>query len=155
MKQARELTVEAAKHPKLKWIYEFWQAKRAGREMPRRGDFDPVDLGNVLGNLCLVEVTADTPPRFLFRVDGSNLAAVTGFDLTGKYADQLPDPAYRDYVLELYGRVVAARAPVILAKEEDWAGVGMSVESVTLPLSNDGNRVDHLLDVVFPTEHRE
>jgi hypothetical protein len=154
MKQARELTVEAAKTPKLKWIYEFWQAKRAGREMPRRSDFDPVDLGNVLGNLCLVEVTADMPPRFLYRVDGSNLAAVTGFDLTGKYADQLPDPAYRDYVLQLYGRVVADRAPVILAKEEDWAGVGMSVESVTLPLSNDGARVDHLLDVVFPTEHR-
>lgn len=154
MNSARELTLEAARHLKIKWMHDHWQAKRAGRAMPARSDFDPIDLGTVLGNLCLVEVTGDTPPRFLYRVDGSNLAAVTGFDLTGKYADQLPDPAYRAYVLELYGRVVAARAPVILARDEDWEGVSMSVESITLPLSSDGSRVDHLLDAVFPTEHR-
>lgn len=152
MKNARILTPETAQHPKVKWMHDHWQAKRAGREMPRRSDFDPVELAGVLGNLCLVEVTADTPPRYLYRVDGSNLANITGFDLTGKYADQLPDADYRAYVLELYDQVVATRAPLILAKEEDWADIGMSVESITLPLSNDGTRVDHLFDAVFPRE---
>jgi hypothetical protein len=155
MNQARELTVETALHPKVKWMYEYWQAKRMGREMPRRSDFDPLEMRSVLGNLCLVEVTAEAPRRYLFRVDGSNLANITGFDLTGKFADQLPDPAYRDYGLALYDRVVAARAPVILVSDEDWAGVGMRVESVTMPFSTDGARVDYLLDAVFPTKHRE
>ena len=155
MKPARELTVETALHPKVKWMYEYWQAKRMGREMPRRSDFDPLEMRSVLGNLCLVEVTADAPRRYLFRVDGSNLANITGFDLTGKFADQLPDAEYRDYVLALYDRVVAARAPVILVSDEDWAGVGMRVESVTMPFSTDGARVDYLLDAVFPTKHRE
>ena len=155
MNSARELTVETAEHPKVKWMHEYWHAKRAGRELPQRSDFDPLEMRSVLGNLCLVEVTADDPRRYLFRVDGSNLASITGFDLTGKFADQLPDPAYRDYVLALYERVVAGRAPVILAKDEDWAGIGMRVESVTLPFSTDGGRVDYLLDAVFPTKHRE
>ena len=155
MKPARELTVETAQHPKVKWMFEYWQAKQAGREMPRRSDFDPLEMRSVLGNLCLVEVTADEPRRYLFRVDGSNLANITGFDLTGKFADQLPDPDYRDYVLALYDRVVTGRAPVLLANDEDWAGVGMRVESITMPFSSDGARVDYLLDAVFPTKHRE
>jgi hypothetical protein len=155
MKNTRELTIETAQHPKVRWICEYWQAKQAGREMPRRADFDPLEMRSVLGNLCLVEVTADVPRRYLFRVDGSNLASITGFDLTGKFADQLPDAAYRDYVLALYDRVVAARVPVIRGNDEDWAGVGMRVESVTMPFSSDGIRVDYLLDAVFPTKHRE
>lgn len=159
MDQARELTVETAQHPKTKWMCEFWHARRAGREMPARSDFDPLELRSVLGNLCLVEVTGDeaeaAPRRYLFRVDGSNIANLTGFDLTGKFADQLPDPAYRAYVLAVYDRTIADRAPLILSRDEDWEGVRMRVESVTLPFSSDGTRVDYILDAVFVTKHQE
>src|SRR5689334_7478477 len=159
MNRTRDLTLETAQHPKIKWMHDYWQAKRAGREMPARSDFDPLDMRSVLGNLCLVEVmegeTGGAPRRYLFRVDGSNLANITGFDLTGKFADQLPDPAYRDHVVALYDRVVSVRAPVILVSDEDWAGIGMRVESVTMPFSTDGARIDYLLDAVFPTKRPE
>jgi hypothetical protein len=153
MKQARDLTPETIENPKTRRVLDYWLSKRAGREMPSRADIEPLELRDVLGNLCLADVTDETPPRFRFRVDGSNLAAMTGFDMTGKYADQLPHPHYRDYVLELYARVVETRAPVIRANEEEWAGYGMRVESVTLPLSSDGRRVDAILDAVFPYDH--
>ena len=58
--------------------------------------------------MCLVEVTNDVPRRFRFRIDGTNLAVLSGFDLTGKYADQVPDPVYRDLIVALYERVVEA-----------------------------------------------
>ena len=104
------------------------------------------------GTLGAIDVTADDPPRFRYRVDGSRLAALTGFDLTGKYADQLPDLGYRAYVLELYGFVRAGRAPAFRANHEEWDGRALAVESVTLPLSSDGAAVDAILDAVFPTE---
>lgn len=151
MQSFRELTRETAQHPKVLRMHDYWLGKRLGREMPARADIDPLELGDTLGHLCLVDVTAESPPRFRYRIDGSRLAEFTGFDLTGKYADQLPDPLYRDYVLGLYGLVHARRAPVFGARLEEWNGRKLDVESVTLPLSSDGARVDGILDAVFPT----
>jgi hypothetical protein len=51
-----------------------------------------------------------------------------------------------------YARVVETRAPAIRTTEEEWSGLGMRVESVTVPLSADGRRVDAILDAVFPSE---
>ncbi|CAN0453807.1 unnamed protein product, partial [Phaeothamnion confervicola] len=73
MKPARDLTAETIEHPKSKRVLEYWLAKAAGRAMPSRAEIDPLELGDVLGNLCLVDVTGDAPPRFRYRVDGSNL----------------------------------------------------------------------------------
>lgn len=151
MQSFRDLSRETAQHPKVLRIHDHWLAKRQGREMPARADIDPLELGDLLGHLCLVEVVPGPPPRFRYRIDGSHLAALTGFDLTGKYADELPDPSYRAYVLDLYGLVQARRAPVFRANVEEWEGGTLNVESVTLPMSGDGDRVDFILDAVFPT----
>lgn len=105
--------------------------------------------------MCLVEVTNDVPRRFRFRIDGTNLAILSGFDLTGKYADQVPDPVYRDLIVALYERVVLTRAPVFISDHEEWKGYGVKVTSVTLPLSNDGEHVDGILDAVFPARSFE
>jgi len=152
MKKVRELSVESITHPKIRRVYEYWLSKRAGREMPARADIEPLELRDVLGFLCLIEVTDEPKPRFRFRVDGSSLASLTGYDLTGKYADDLPEPDYRDYMRQLYAQVVETRRPVFRANEEEWAGFGVRADSVTLPLSSDGRRVTGILDAVFPSE---
>jgi hypothetical protein len=100
--------------------------------------------------LSLLDVVGDAPRRFRFRVDGSNLAALSGFELTGKFVEDMPDPDYRDFVLALYERVVAEKAPIFLAVAAEWKGCGIEEFSVTLPLSNDGVTVDGILDAVFP-----
>jgi len=150
-----EIAAEAITHPKVRRMHEYWLAKRAGRPMPSRSDIDPIEVPDCVGNLCLVEVTNDVPRRFRFRIDGTNLAVLSGFDLTGKYADQVPDPVYRDLIVALYERVVLTRAPVFVSDHEEWKGYGVAVTSVTLPLSNDGERVDGILDAVFPARSFE
>lgn len=115
------------------------------RPMPSRADVDPLDLRDCLGNLCLLDVVGEAPRRFRFRVDGSNLAALSGFELTGKFVEDVPDPDYRAFVLALYERMVAEKAPVFLVVTADWKGCGIEEISVTLPLSSDG-----ILDAVFP-----
>jgi len=118
--------------------------------MPSRADIDPLELRDCLGNLCLLDVIGAGPRRFRFRVDGSNLAALTGFELTGKFVEDVPDPRYRDFLIALYERVVLTKAPVFLANDEEWKGCGVQEISVTLPLSSDGVDVDGILDAVFP-----
>lgn len=145
-----EAAAGAIAHPKIRRIHDYWLAKRAGRPMPSRADIDPLELKDCLGNLCLVEVIGDAPPRFRYRLDGSNLALATGFDMTGKFLDQMPDERYRSFVTAIYLRVLEAKAPVFVANQEDWKGYDLDVSSVTLPLSNDGARVDTILDAIFP-----
>jgi hypothetical protein len=136
-------------HPRIRRMHEYWLVKRAGRAMPSRADIEPLELRDCLGNLCLVEVTDETPPRFRFRLDGSNLALTTGFDMTGKFLEEMPDPDYRAFVDSIYRRVLQTRAPVFMANHEDWKGYDLRVTSVTMPLSTDGVRIDGLLDAVF------
>jgi hypothetical protein len=149
MRSLKELTADTDLHPKVRRIHEYWLSKRAGRPMPSRADIDPFELRDCLGNLCIVELT-DSPRRYRYRLDGSNLALSTGFDMTGKYLEQMPDPDYRKFVTALYDRVVETRAPAFVANHEDWKGYDLQVNSVTLPLSTDGVRVDGILDAVFP-----
>lgn len=150
MRAPRELTLDSVTHPKIHRMHAYWLSKRGGREMPRRADIDVLDLRDCLGNLCLLDVVGEAPRRFRFRVDGSNLAALTGFELTGKFVDDVPDAGYRDFLTALYERVCATRVPVFLANAEDWNGRGIEEISVTLPLSSDGGNVDGILDAIFP-----
>lgn len=155
MPAPRTLSLETVRHPKILRMHAYWLSKCAGRAMPRRADIDVLELRDCLGNLCLLDVVGEGPRRFRFRVDGSNLAALTGFELTGKFVDEVPDARYRDFLIALYERVVASRAPVFLANAEEWNGFGVEEISVTLPLSSDGTHVDGILDAVFPMRFAE
>jgi hypothetical protein len=150
MRAIREFTADTIDHAKVKRMHDYWLAKRGQLAMPRRSDIDPLELRDCLGNLCLLDVTRDQPPRFKFRLDGSVVALATGFDLTGKFVDEVPDAAYRDFMAAIYRRVVESKAPLFLVNEEDWKGYPIRVTSVTLPLSSDGETVDAILDAVFP-----
>ena len=149
MRSFEQLSGDTQLHPKIRRMHDYWLAKRADRLMPSRADVDPLELRDCLGNLCLVDVTSVVPPRFRFRLDGSNLVLATGFDMTGKFLDQLPDEEYRRFVATIYDRVIETRAPVFVVNQEDWKGYDLNVNSVTMPLSTDGARVDAILDAIF------
>jgi hypothetical protein len=136
-------------HPKIRRIYDYWLSKRAGRPIPSRADIEPLELRDCLGHLCLVEVTDEPSPRFRYRLDGSSLVLSTGFDMTGKFLDDMPDPSYRAFVTAIYRRVIETRSPVFVVNQEDWKGYDLDVSSVTLPLSSDGGRIDAILDAIF------
>ncbi len=145
-------TVETVTDRRILRVHEYWLSACGGKPMPSRADIDPLDLAFCLGWICLVDVTHDAArPRFRFRLDGSRLTHLTGMDLTGRYADELPDPEYRDFVIAIYDRVVATAAPVFIANDAHWSDRGYRVEQVALPLSNDGKTVTGLMDVTLPT----
>lgn len=155
MNQVLEIAADGLTQRAIRNVYQYWLDKRRGRPMPTRADIDALDVGYALGNISLVDVVREPRLRFRFRLDGSNLVALTGFDLTNTFADEFEPGPYRDFMLEVYRRIVAGRAPLFFRHQEQWQYSGMQMESATLPLSLDGENVDMIMDVVFPTEiHR-
>ncbi|MEZ5832560.1 MAG: PAS domain-containing protein [Dongiaceae bacterium] len=144
-------SLDSITDPKLVRVHDYWQQARAGKPMPARNDIDPLDLRYCLGWVCLVDVVREPDRhRFRFRLDGSHIAHLTGMDLTGRHADELEDPPYRDLVTAVYDRVVATKAPVFIANIAHWRDRGYRVEQVAMPLSNDGETVTGLMDVTLP-----
>ncbi len=129
----------------LRRLLGDWEARRRGRELPARADFDPVDLKYVLGNLSLVDVTHN-PRRYRFRIHATAVAEHMGFDLTGKALEAMPDTQYLALVRKHYDSVVASRRPVmqyrdrLLTDQRVW-----HCEVLVLPLSTDGQTVDMLM----------
>ena len=118
--------------------------------MPARSEIDPLDLRFCLGWVCIVDVEYAPGPRFRFRLDGSKLVDLTGFDLTGKYIDQIESEDYRQLSAMVYGTVVNTKAPLFLGNMEDWLDRGLYMESVTLPLSDNGAYVTGVMEVICP-----
>jgi len=134
--------------PGLIELYDLWAQRRAGREFPARRDFQPCDLKQVLGLLSIFEVHRD-PLRFKCRLHGSIAAQRLGFDMTGKFVDEAPKPKWSQGAGGHFRRVVIERAPSAARYQNiiygEWV---LNMESLVLPLSNDGSQVDCLFATV-------
>jgi hypothetical protein len=132
------------KHDGLRRLYRYWLSKRAGNVFPSRRDIDPADLAFILGNVILLDVLQE-PLGFRFRLMGSHLTQRTGYDLTGRFIDDIPDPERRDFAKAFYGSVVQQRRPQAAQRERIFDNATWSSEFVAMPLSTDGDSIDMLL----------
>jgi hypothetical protein len=130
---------------RLRRLLSDWNGWRGSREMPSRADFTPADICYLLGNIVLLDVF-HRPVRFRYRLIGSNMTARRGFDLTGKFMDEHPDPTFREVVIERNRTLVATRQPAHFSY--DFVGVGgmqTKYEVLNLPLSSNGQVIDIIL----------
>jgi hypothetical protein len=131
--------------PKLQRLYQDWLGRRWGRSLPARGDFDILDLRYMIGDLSFLDVL-EAPLRFRFRVHGPHAADRMRVDLTGKTLDDHPDPEHRDSAKKCCADAVATRAPQrVLRDGVPFRSRVRRWESLVLPLSADGGRVDTLM----------
>lgn len=132
-------------NPKLKRLFEYWEAKRGDRRFPARADIDPVDMAFALGNVILAEVLPETPPRFRIRLHGTTLTQRVGYDLTGKMLDEMPVPEFRDLSTRSFSKVVRTGEPLHVLADRLVDGRMQRYEAILMPLSSDGERIDMLL----------
>jgi hypothetical protein len=135
----------AINQPRLQRLYAYWLEKRGARAMPSRGDLDPLDIRFVMGDVVLVDVVNETPPRFRIRLHGTNLSERTNFDLTGKMLDEMPVPEFRDLSTRSFRKVVRTRAPLHALADRMIDGRTHRYEAIILPVSDDGEQVDRLM----------
>lgn len=105
--------VEVPEDRRLVRFLEYWEAKRGTREMPRRADVDPLELGpELLPLVYLVDVLGD-PPDFRYRLVGTDIVAHTPDDYTGRHLSELAGADTQAILTEIYREVCASRAPSV------------------------------------------
>ena len=125
-------------------LYLYWMERKGARRLPSRGDVDPLDFPYLLGNIMLLDVQGH-PPRFRVRLHGSNMVMRAGYDLTGKFLDDLPIPEYRKYVVERCRGLVKTGEPLVVQHDRVLGGQPQRYEALWLPFSSDGTQVTMLL----------
>jgi hypothetical protein len=123
-------------------LFSYWLSKRNGRTIPAYGDMDPVELGQLLPFLFIVDKPA---AEFRYRLIGTRVVQDLGRDLTGKplsdYAVNSPEmiPA-----VQALGECVFANAQPAFARCHRATGQGTIYNSsaLVLPLSDDGRHVN-------------
>jgi len=92
----------------------------------------------------LLDVLRD-PLRFRYRVHGTEMVRRAGYDLTGKFLDDLPISEYRKYVQQRCERLVRDREPLLVHFNRTLDGRTRHYEALWLPFSEDGETVNMLL----------
>jgi len=132
-------------HDTLRDIVSYWDAKRGNRAMPARADMDPLEMGQHLGWIILTDVLG-TPPRFRYRLVGTEITHRIGRDSTGAFLDELyPADRYETITTPFrwvarHGRPLRAVGRLWFA-QRDW----LSFETAELPLARDGSNIDMIL----------
>jgi hypothetical protein len=135
--------------------FRYWDGKCGNRQMPARSDIDPLEMKEWLPGLALIDVrhlkpeeAADRrfPYELRYRLVGTRPTMLRGYDVTGMRVETGWFGASLDAALENYRLVIEQRTPVY-----DWDrtpstdGFAREGETLLMPLSGDGERVDMVL----------
>lgn len=139
------------RHPDSQRLLVYWQAKRGGREFPRRADLDPLDFGFMLDRVALTEVHDGETRRYRLRVVGSWWTNMLGFEPTGMWMDAWPNPGQLELTITSYEALISLRRPVAGTRDAWVDQRKLSYEILLLPLSEDGSRISMIMTGIGPT----
>ncbi len=142
--EAEQLPLTQMEQPRLKAVFDHWNAVRGDRRMPARRDIDPLALKAALGIVMIARHVPELDD-YRFSLYGSEVVGVQHTDYTNKLASQLEPPAYGEVVLQSYRRTRAAGEPyfgrISLSIDHEL----VSYNRLVLPLGDDGETADALL----------
>lgn len=129
---------------RLRSLFEYWTRLPRGQRLPLTQSIDALEIGPALGIVMLVEIT-DNPFEFLYRLYGSEIAAISKLELTGKTTAAIPSPELRAYFQATYAAAVQSGAP-LLCHHRPPAAHGMTCWArLILPCEDGAGRIDRLL----------
>lgn len=143
-------------NPTLSFLYDYWDSKRRGRQMPARKDINPSDFRQHLSWIFLADVLPEMQD-FRYRLVGNLVANYFGLNGTNQTLRQVFaafDQETMDGTLFIYRTVAREKVPVRVTGKANWNGKGLEeFETVYLPLSDDGETTNMILSAfVFNRE---
>lgn len=138
----------AISHPALRALFDLWDARRGSRQAPPRSDFSHEDLQPWFGHLMLLDCLEGGEYRY--RLYGTKLTQLFGFDLTGKMVGASSD-RIGDKPQDEYAKVVCIGAPVYASRISPSAREYLQVDKLALPLM-EGGRVTKILGAIYPSD---
>ncbi|MDY0872156.1 PAS domain-containing protein [Dongia rigui] len=141
------------KDPRIRAISETWLRLKGEAPFPV---FDAAALAAFApfkDRLAVVEIREEPGrkrPRYFVAADGPQIAAELGFDLTGRYLDEVTEmPEFQTMLESDYDTVRTSRAPRAYAEEHHLDGMLRQISGIQLPFGADGQKVDHILEVTY------
>lgn len=135
--------------PRVAAFHEYWcslaptLAPGSPRGLPRRADFDPAEIAQLLPYVMIVDLEDEdsgsprvAPFRIRYRLVGTAVVKFSGLDFTGAYLDELDfDICTTDDLSHAYGEIRSSRQPGLgLAFAEIEDEQVMDVEYLICPL---------------------
>lgn len=132
---------------KIRQLEAWWQAKRGSRAMPDRSDVEPTELKALLPYLLISECLHD-PFNVRYRLIGTVVANITGFDITGHDLASLLPPDVTEDWMGHYRRVYETKLPVFgRTTVPTIHGDPFTYEFAIFPLSKDSDTVAQFIAV--------
>ncbi len=126
----------------LEYYIEIHPADR----LPNRENFNPMAIPSILPNIVLVDVVRN-PFRFKYRLAGTEVYNQWGFEVTGKYIDELVQAPNTKHSQIDRVAVVATRQPIhrFGMPDLEFRTSFREMEYLHLPFAEDGQNVDMIL----------
>lgn len=136
----------------LPFVLNLWQSLRDANGRVTPAQIDPFALRPALGYILLIDVLEDGAD-FQYRLYGSEVARVAGFDMTGKRTSEIVTGS-------LAGNFYIAGYRALLKRPEPlftWQEMPMQItinnwDRIVLPLSGPDGRVARILTCNMPGE---
>lgn len=150
-----DLARDLPRYPDLCLVLNYWRNKCHGRFAPARADIDPVDIPRILPRIMLADVVTGTAGEvdFRYRLSGTRISDVHGFDPTALTPRHLTPPIYGQLIHAHYKAAVDMRQPlahvIVLVTNKKQR----SYARIILPLSADGETVNMLMTVDSETQN--
>jgi hypothetical protein len=127
------------------FLAEHWRNIPRAGTLPHVKQIDPIELRPALGYVMLMDAV-DGGCDFRYRLYGSFIASVSGFDMTGKLLSDLPASAYvREFGIASYRAALQRREPVYTERSPVGAVQTTSWQRIALPLVGDSGAVVRFL----------
>lgn len=140
--------------PNLRRLLAEWQQHRdAMGQIPGRAQFPPEALRYILGSVFLMEMEGEgDAARYRYRLYGTHFTEGRGYDLTGRYLDEHPDPDAATHARYCY-RIMQRQPYAMLGRRTilDTYGLPLQLEALVVPLADEAGRIRYFLGGQYHT----
>ena len=142
--------VERLAAPQLRFLLRYWQDLRGSRVMPLAREIDAIEMRPALGYISLLDVV-DGGRDFHYRLFGSIVAGVSGFDMTGFRASQLrASPFIAEFAVAVFRAALKRSEPLLTQHGPPGSGYTFSWHRLVLPLADAGGGTQRFLVGTVP-----
>lgn len=142
--------------PILDFLAGYWNAldRHGASGLPHLAQIDPFAMRPALGYVMLLDVV-DGGRDFRYRLHGSTLAEISGFDMTGRMLSEFRASGYvAEFAVAADRAACRRRAPVYARRRPVGAERVMVWHRLCLPLVDDNDEVARLLIGTAPIDAR-
>jgi hypothetical protein len=134
----------------LRFLQRYWRERAASRPAPHMREIDAMDMKPALGFIVLLDVI-EGGNDFRCRLFGSSVAAVSGFDMTGKrVSEHKASPYVVTFFLASYRAAYRRGEPLYTVHRPPVAVHTNAWHRLMLPLHDDEGRVGRFLSCNVP-----